>query len=136
MVTTTQQMLSTTPNRPHSDATEEALRELIEACSDCEVACVSCADSCLGESTIDPLRRCIRMDLDCADVCNATARVATRVFAGDTETCARACAACAAECERHAHHEHCAACAAACRRCAESCRNLLGSSPAIETASR
>lgn len=38
--------------------------------------------------------------------------------------CAELCDACAAECEKHEHHEHCRICAESCRRCAEQCRQL------------
>jgi hypothetical protein len=66
-----------------------------------------------------------RVALDCADVCEATARIATRqsnpnirLVRATIEACAAACVACAEECDRHAaHHEHCRICADVCRRC-------------------
>jgi hypothetical protein len=84
------------------------------------------------------LRRCIALNLDCADICGATATVMTRQFEANRavlraqlESCAVVCEACAAECEKHGKmHAHCAACADACTRCAEACRALLGSLPA------
>ena len=37
-----------------------------------------CADDCLSEDDHADLVRCIRLDLDCADVCDATGRILTR----------------------------------------------------------
>ena len=111
-----------------------ALGECIEACFECAQACTSCADACLSEDQITELRKCIRLDLDCADVCDATGRVLTRQTEYDAptsmallEACRETCATCAEECERHAEmHEHCRVCAEACRRCEQSCERLLG----------
>jgi hypothetical protein len=53
----------------------------------------------------------IRVALDCADVYEATTRIATRQTRPDIrlvhatiEACAAACVACAEECDRHAAH--------------------------------
>lgn len=132
---TLDQMISSTPNKARFDRT--ALSSCLEACVSCELACVSCADACLGEKNVDPLRRCIRLNQDCADFCGVTARVLSRqlesdfgVFRSALEACALACAACAAECDKHAgHHEHCRICAAECRRCEAECRKLLRAIP-------
>jgi hypothetical protein len=41
-------------------------------------------------------------------------------------SCAQACNASAAECDRHAaHHEHCRLCAEVCRRCERASQNVL-----------
>jgi hypothetical protein len=86
------------------------------------------------EGDVGALLRCIRLDLDCADVCGATGRIVSRQTATDLqllraalEACARACQLCGDECERHGRHgmEHCAVCAQACRRCEQACRGLL-----------
>ena len=50
----------------------------IDECFDCAATCTSCADACLGEWDVLELVRCVRLNLDCADVCDATARVVTR----------------------------------------------------------
>ena len=80
------------------------------------------------------LIRCIRLDLDCADICDATGRILSRQTAFDAEiakatlqACAQACRLCGEECEQHAQHgmEHCRICAEACRRCESACNNLL-----------
>jgi hypothetical protein len=79
------------------------------------------------------LRKCIRLDLDCADICDVTGRVLTRQTEYDAptskrqlESCMEACRTCAAECERHAEeHKHCRICAENCRECEDACRQLL-----------
>jgi hypothetical protein len=75
------------------------------------------------------LRQCIRLNLDCADICNITGRIATRRTGSDEEmirrmldACAAACRVCGEECQRHADkHEHCRICAESCRSCMEAC---------------
>ena len=111
----------------------DALLECLRACHDCAASCTVCADACLAEDMVKELVRCIRLNLDCADVCEITGRVLARQTEPDTsllraqlEACARACEVCGAECARHADmHEHCRVCAESCRRCAEACHRLL-----------
>jgi len=113
------------------------LADCMEACAACELACLACADACLDEADFVSLRRCIRLDLDCADICAATARLLSRRIDSDAkmlrwvvEACARACATAGAECHEHAgHHEHCRVCAEACRLCAERCGRVLRELP-------
>lgn len=117
---------------------DQALLEAVEALGVCAQTCTSCADACLGEEHVANLRRCITLDLDCADVCIATASVLIRQTQADNplrrrilEACIEACERCAEECERHADmHEHCRICAEACRMCAEKCRAVLQAVPA------
>lgn len=97
----------------------------------CALMCTSCADACLAEE--GDMRQSIRMTLDCADICTATSRLATRLTAYDAtlrramlELCIQACELCATDCERH-EHEHCKLCATMCRECADDCRGALES---------
>jgi hypothetical protein len=121
-----------------------ALLTLLERCA---TVCVTCADACLGEKEIAPLRRCIRLDLDCANVCTTTARVLVRQREASADlthallhTCSLACQLCADECGSHAEmHEHCRICSESCRECQEHCNRLLGetsSSGVAATATR
>ncbi len=121
---------------PHAKgATNDALIRCIEECYACAQACTACADACLGEPMVQQLTRCIRLDLDCADVCAATGAVATRRTGSDEEVirrmlaaCETACRICAEECGRHAGmHEHCRICAEACGRCERTCRDAARS---------
>jgi hypothetical protein len=113
----------------------EALVRCIEECYGCAQSCTSCADACLAEKQVAQLTQCIRLDLDCADICSAAGAIASRRTGANEETirrtleaCATACRLCGEECERHAKmHEHCRICADACRRCERSCQEALRS---------
>lgn len=98
---------------------------LLQKLSYCQSACEHCADACLSEDSIAKLAECIRLDRDCADICNLAIKFVSRGSERATsvlEECADICDACARECEKH-EHEHCKDCAEACRKCAEACRN-------------
>ena len=123
-----QQMVSTHPDV--RGKTNAALIHCIEECYSCAQICTSCADACLAEAMVKDLTQCIRLDLDCADICNTTGRIATRRTGSDEEVirrmldvCATACRLCAEECQRHASkHQHCRICAEACRNCMSACQ--------------
>ena len=76
-----QEMLRTHPVQ--SQVEMSALADCIEACYDCAQTCTTCADACLGEDMVAGLVRCIRLNLDCADVCAATGRLLSRQTAAD-----------------------------------------------------
>src|SRR5687768_10110712 len=109
--------------------------EALRALTTCAETCTVCADACLGESEhLDQLRRCIVTNLDCAEVCSATARVLTRqteapndLVHAQLHACVVACQVCGDECERHAEtHDHCRINLESCRYCQERCNFLLG----------
>ncbi len=128
-----QQMLATHPQPSRLDAA--ALTECIQACYDCAQTCTACADACLSEQQVQQLVRCIRLNLDCFDVCVTTGNLLSRqthpewsLLRAQLQACAEACRICGDECERHAKHmnmEHCRVCAEACRHCEEACNRLL-----------
>ena len=128
-----QQMISTHPHVRGN--TNDALIRCIEACYDCAQSCTSCADACLGEQMVQQLTQCIRLNLDCADICLATGAVASRRTGSNEEAirqmlmaCETACRLCGAECARHASmHEHCRVCAETCRHCELACKEALRS---------
>ncbi|HEY2834560.1 MAG TPA: four-helix bundle copper-binding protein [Sporichthyaceae bacterium] len=111
----------------------EALQRALECCLTCVETCTACADACLREDDLDALRACILSDLDCADICDTTARVLARsggaqvgVTRAMLNACIAACHVCREECARHAaHHAHCKACDIACQSCEDACRDLL-----------
>ncbi|HEX2117373.1 MAG TPA: four-helix bundle copper-binding protein [Alphaproteobacteria bacterium] len=124
--------------RTHPDVkgnTNDALIRCIEECYDCAQACTSCADACIGEDMVKELRQCIRLNLDCADICAITGSISTRRTGSNEEVirrmlqaCETACRLCGEECARHAQqHEHCRVCAESCRRCEQACREALRS---------
>jgi hypothetical protein len=113
----------------------QALIDAIDAAHACAQTCTTCADACLAEDMVAQLRQCIRLNLDCADVCDAFAQLGGRrtgsneeVIRKVLEACATACRLCGEECQRHAgKHEHCRVCADACRECDTACQSALRS---------
>ena len=108
------------------------LAAAIDAMSDCAQACIADTDADLGEQDVTEMARCIRLCLNCTDVCTATAGVLSRPADYDADVarpllqaCVAICKRCGDECERHAHMQHCRVCAEACRRCEQACRGLL-----------
>jgi hypothetical protein len=131
MTATTKPMLETYPQTINLDRAK--LAGAIDALIACSEACTACADACLSETALADLTKCIRTDLDCADICATAARVLSRHTGYDAnisrallEACVVACKACGDECGRHAHmHEHCRVCATACQEAERTCRDLL-----------
>lgn len=130
-------MIETHPDPPIIDS--QALCEAIDACVEAAQACAVCADACLSENDPKALAACIRYNLDCADLCQVAARIASRqqppevvVLARILELSALACDLCADECQRH-DHEHCRICAEICRRCEDACQGALRKLPGAAT---
>jgi len=110
----------------------EALVSGIKTINGCAKICTICADACVGEK--DPeLTRCIRLNLDCADICGTTANLLSRqtktdkvILCEQLKACAEACNKCGLECEMHAEkYEHCRICAEICFGCENTCNDLL-----------
>src|SRR5919107_394823 len=66
-------------------------------------------DACLGEDEPKSLARCIRLNLDCADMCDATGRIFSCQTAFEPQMARAALQACAE----------------ACRHCQQACNNVL-----------
>jgi hypothetical protein len=132
-MTLAERMLDTYPRDLNVD--KSLLATCIEACYQCSEACTACADDCLSEQgQVESLVKCIRLNLDCADICDVTGRVLSRqteydanVTKAQLEACVAVCNSCGDECERHAQHgmEHCRVCAEECRACERACTELL-----------
>jgi hypothetical protein len=125
-----EEMLKTHPYPPIIEF--EGLISGIKTINGCAKICVICADACVGEK--DPeLTRCIRLDLDCADICGTTATLLSRqtetnkvILCKQLKACALACNKCGQECEMHAEkYEHCRICAEVCFGCKKTCNDLL-----------
>ena len=125
------QMLDTYSRMFNVDA--GVLAAAIDALSDCVQACHADNAADLGEQNVTEMVKCIRLCLDCADICTATMGVTSRQteYHADVtrpllQACVAICRSCGDECERHARmHEHCRVCAGACRRCEQACQELL-----------
>ena len=132
---TIKKILNAHPRKSHVDA--DSFAKCAEELANCSQACTACADACLAEDSVGPLVRCIRTNLDCADVCNAAGRLVARLTEYDwnllesqLRACVAACRICSAECDKHASkHDHCKVCAAVCRDCAEVCDELVSEVP-------
>lgn len=102
----------------------ETNKALLDTLKDCEAECNHCTIACLEEQDIQMLATCIKLDIDCAEICRTTASFIERGSEHADhllKACAEICEACAEECEKHTQMEHCEKCAEACRRCAEAC---------------
>jgi hypothetical protein len=114
-----------TEQRPERALVAHTVRMLF----DCAQACTACASACLSEERITALRKSIKNSLDCADLCEATARMLSQGGAYDVDliraqirTCTEVCVRSAEECERRGRGP---ACVEAAHRCVESCPALL-----------
>ena len=101
------QMLDSHPRTFNLDA--GVLAATIDALTDCTQACTADVDADLGEQDLAEMVKCIRLCLDCVDVCTATAGVVSRLAEYDAnvtrpllEACVAICKSCGDECERHA----------------------------------
>lgn len=102
-------------------------QELLDALNKCAAECNHCATACLDEKDVKMLARCIKLDIDCAAICSLTASFIARGSEHSEhllKECADICNACAEECEKHQHMDHCKRCAEACRACAEECSSM------------
>ena len=125
------QMLDTFTRNVDVDA--DVLASAIDAMSDCAQACNADNAADLSEPNLADMVRCIRLCLDCTDICATAAAVTSRLVEYDPgvlrpllESCVAICHSCGDECERHAPmHAHCRVCAQACRRGEQACRALL-----------
>lgn len=98
--------------------------DLIQSLARCAAACEMCLDACLDEEDIKKMVPCIRLDRDCAKICQITAAyVASNSphAAHIMGECIEIVTKCGEECGKH-QHDHCQLCAKACRECAEACR--------------
>ena len=75
------------------------LAATIDALGDCAQACAADADADLRERDLAEMVRCIRLCLDCADVCTATAGVISRQTDYDANITRPLLQACAATCK-------------------------------------
>jgi uncharacterized membrane protein len=105
----------------------------IEVLADCAQACSVDTDANLGEQNVAEMVRCIRLCLNCADICAAAAAVMSRPATAEKgviqpllTACAAICRSCGDECARHARmHPHCRVCEGACRRAEQASSDLL-----------
>ncbi|MBA2248813.1 MAG: four-helix bundle copper-binding protein [Chitinophagaceae bacterium] len=105
-------------------------QQIIAALNNCAAECNHCANACLDEQDVKMLAKCIKLDIDCVEICSTTASLLARDSAHGhhlLKECVEVCNACAEECEKHSAMgmEHCKTCADACRTCADACSKHL-----------
>ena len=129
-----EEMLKTHPYPPIIEI--EALVSGIKTINGCAKICTICTDACVGEKD-ETLTRCIRLNQDCADICETTGRLLSRqtetdvnILRSQLQACVVACRDCGEECKKHAEkYEHCRICADICFQCEEVCNSLLAALP-------
>lgn len=102
--------------------------ELVQMLRRCAEACNRCIGGCLQEDDINPMRECIRLDMDCAAICTLAAEYLERGSDFSTQLlhqCSVICNSCGSECEQHHRMEHCQRCAQACYACANACEEAV-----------
>jgi hypothetical protein len=115
-----------------STKTPNPADDCIEACTWAELACLASAEMCLNDLANEDLSLCVQLSLDCAEICWTTRKfvtdalvVAPQLVREQLDQCALACAACAAECRRHAANiSELASCEQSCARCERLCRSM------------
>ncbi|NOJ97037.1 four-helix bundle copper-binding protein [Corallococcus coralloides] len=108
---------------------DDAMRECIDHCMACHRVCLETLADCLKRGSRLSEPGPLRLLMDCADICDTSARFMLRGSELHSRTCfacAEVCAACATACEALGDEGLMEACADACRRCEESCRGMSG----------
>ena len=103
----------------------EKNKELISMLNECAAECNHCTSACLDEQDVKMLAKCIKLEIDCAEICRLTISFLARGSEHAEhilKECAEICDACAKDCEKHSHMEHCKKCAEVCHKCAEACQ--------------
>ena len=108
---------------------EERTVSLIEKLCECQTACKYCFNACLNEEDVAMMTRCIKLDVECAEICGLA--LSSTAYAGGftneiLRVCISACRKCAEECRKH-DHIHCIECAKACEECAAACEEYYRS---------
>lgn len=100
-------------------------QDLIQKLQNCIAQCLHCADACLDEPDIKKMVPCIRLDKECAAVCEASVKMLVQKSTYDKKIvalCAQVCRDCEKECRKH-DSDHCQQCADACQACAKACES-------------
>jgi hypothetical protein len=104
--------------------------QLIAILSECASTCHHCSIACLEETQVHMLVNCIRLDMDCAQICEVAAAFISRSSKHAKhilKECLEICIQCENECRKHEHMEHCKRCADSCHKCADACRKYTSS---------
>lgn len=103
------------------------MRECADTCQECRVVCLETVSYCLEKGGKHAAAAHIRLLLDCAEICSASAGFLVRgseLHGRTCGVCADVCEACARSCEAMGDDAQMKRCAEVCRRCAQSCRSM------------
>jgi hypothetical protein len=108
---------------------EDIYQKYITTCLSCVSTCNHCAISCLEEKEVQSLTKCIRLNLECAVICQVTAELVSldsQYIQEIAALCSTVCNACAEECDKHAGREmqYCKECVERCRMCAKEANEI------------
>jgi hypothetical protein len=101
-------------------------KDCLLTCNQCAAACLDCVNACLEENDQKRMVDCIKLDMECADLCRLAAASIARADKHMREICslcAVVCKSCTIECTKHLS-EHCQRCAEACQRCSDACTGM------------
>jgi hypothetical protein len=118
---------ATIPSAARSVTISAEMLQCIKNCEECHSICLITAMHCLGMGGEHAERDHIRLMLDCAQICQASADFMLRGSSLHERTCAvcaHVCSLCADDCERFPEDAQMKACVEACRVCADSCRRM------------
>jgi len=102
----------------------ENYTKLLFTLNNCAVECNHCAMACLDEPDVKMMAACIKLNIDCTEMCRMLISFISRdsIHAKHLmKECAEICTASSLECDKHSKIDHCIECAVACRKCAEIC---------------
>lgn len=107
-------------------AMASAMQACINACAKCSQDCYMCFNACLHEPDLNMRKDCVKMLIECGNMCEISAAMMSmkgRFSQEHCQLCALICDTCAKECDMY-KEEHCQRCVASCRKCADECRNM------------
>lgn len=93
----------------------------------CARTCYECLNACLDEEDADKRKRCVKMLIECARMCETSAffmAMDGKFIKRQCELCAEVCDVCAQECSVF-DDQYCRKCYEECRSCADKCREML-----------
>ncbi|EPY2276410.1 four-helix bundle copper-binding protein [Clostridium sporogenes] len=104
----------------------DKFQKCIDECNRCAQACYECFKACLDEPDVGARKNCIKILVECAQMCEMSSGIMSMngQFAKEhCQLCATICDKCAQECEMF-KDDHCQKCAQECHTCANECRNM------------
>lgn len=131
-------MATTTFDSAPATLATPGIEQLQTALAECRVECSQAADTWLAHSPLAPdALRCIRLMLDCADLCAdveellpLVPEVSPSLLRSRLNTCAVACDRCARDAQRH-RAAPVASSIVACRRAGRACQEILPILPTV-----